>query len=499
MDLSKAYRDLRLDVTISRFPPNDVGELRNLMQAVIRALLSMETETALFNDDSADENIAIIIDEPAQPSTSSENSFPGTNETISVHEEQDVSQIVVKQLATPTKEVLLCIEEGLRRCQASLMNLSGCRQHLGPAPQVSSDVAPIQIRIRAATAAFDSVESTLLASGSLPPSCMEDSEVVRLFVFARHVREAATTTENLMAKVYEMRYSSVWPRFYLPSYPIKRTVYRSNAQVRHDRGGATAGSYYVTFVEIAHLLNKITARDHKPFSKEDEDTDVDTGTENSPPVASNTNPKSTTASKNRRLGYRVWRILYHLQGFDSRYAFKTFLMTSLLSIPSYLDKHKHWWDRYEAWWAVAMSWVMIHPRVGGNLQDLVTRAFVAILGAVWSGAAFAAGNGNSYVMAVFAAIFMLPMLYRFTQSSHPVLISYPLFSLDNERSLTRAIEIRSYWVYLLHRHLIKAPCRRRRRYTCVDRSTQRNRLLSGYCCPCDCQLGSVAVCCQTRA
>lgn len=86
MDLSKAYRDLRLDVTISRFPPNDVGELRNLMQAVIRALLSMETETALFNDDSADENIAIIIDEPAQPSTSSENSFPGTNETISVHE-----------------------------------------------------------------------------------------------------------------------------------------------------------------------------------------------------------------------------------------------------------------------------------------------------------------------------------------------------------------------------------------------------------------------------
>ncbi|PHH85797.1 hypothetical protein CDD83_11157 [Cordyceps sp. RAO-2017] len=61
----------------------------------------------------------------------------------------------------------------------------------------------------------------------------------------------------------------------------------------------------------------------------------------------------------------------------------------------------------------------MHPRVGGNLQDLVIRGFMAILGATWSGAAHAAGGGSPYVMAVFAAVFMLPMLYRFTQSSHP--------------------------------------------------------------------------------
>ena len=59
-------------------------------------------------------------------------------------------------------------------------------------------------------------------------------------------------------------------------------------------------------------------------------------------------------------------------------------------------------------------------RVGGNLQDLVTRAFMVVLGAVWSGAAYAAGQGNPYVMGVFAAIYFLPMLYRYTQSSHPV-------------------------------------------------------------------------------
>jgi uncharacterized membrane protein YgaE (UPF0421/DUF939 family) len=61
---------------------------------------------------------------------------------------------------------------------------------------------------------------------------------------------------------------------------------------------------------------------------------------------------------------------------------------------------------------------LVH-RVGGNFQDLVTRALCCALGAVWGGLAYGADNGNPYVMAVFAAIYMLPMIYRFTQSNHP--------------------------------------------------------------------------------
>jgi hypothetical protein len=61
----------------------------------------------------------------------------------------------------------------------------------------------------------------------------------------------------------------------------------------------------------------------------------------------------------------------------------------------------------------------MHPRVGGNFQDLVTRALMGVIGAVWGGLAYGADNGNPYVMAAFAAVYMLPMIYRFTQSSHP--------------------------------------------------------------------------------
>jgi hypothetical protein len=58
-------------------------------------------------------------------------------------------------------------------------------------------------------------------------------------------------------------------------------------------------------------------------------------------------------------------------------------------------------------------------RVGGNFQDLVTRSLCGVMGAIWGGLSYAAGNGNPYVMAVFAVIYMVPFLYRFTRSSHP--------------------------------------------------------------------------------
>lgn len=57
--------------------------------------------------------------------------------------------------------------------------------------------------------------------------------------------------------------------------------------------------------------------------------------------------------------------------------------------------------------------------MGGNFQDLITRVSCGILGAVWGGLAYYARDGDPYVMAVFALIYMLPMLHRFTQSSHP--------------------------------------------------------------------------------
>ncbi|KAF4984902.1 hypothetical protein FDECE_16993 [Fusarium decemcellulare] len=395
MDMSLAYRDMRIDITITRFRPTDVRELRNLVQGVVRALLSMETDTDLFEN--WDNPVEITV---GGPDSDSESSF------------EDTGRRVAQTLSGPTKEVLACMTEGMRRCHAALMDLSGWRKHFGPPSDVSSDLLPIQMRLKNALAAFDAAESSLLTSSDTPESYADHNQTVELFVFARHVREAAATIVNLMIKVHGIYLNSNRKRFNFPTYPPWKAIYRTNAQVRHDRGGVTAGMYQATFAEIAQLLESAKAGEHGPRQSYEAVTRPDDATAE-PSI------RGQPASRRDKLGYRIWTVLHRLQGFESRYALKVAILTSALALPAWLSNDPVWWNRYEAWWAVCMGWIMIHPRVGGNVQDFFTRAFATILGAAWSGAAHAAGNGNPYVLAAFAAIYMLPMMYRFTQSSHP--------------------------------------------------------------------------------
>ncbi|KAM3520153.1 hypothetical protein NHJ13051_007027 [Beauveria bassiana] len=401
VDLSEAYRDMAIDSTISRFRPEDVLELRNLMQAVLRALLSMDTETTLLGR--KDDGEANNGEEKQQGGDNGQNGHV-----------KDVAEA----LAAPTRDLLLSMCEGIRTCDIALMGISGYRKSIGPSTDFSSDTAVSKTRLGQTISDFDSVESLLLQSGRLPDSAIHDFEIVQLFVSARHVRETAATVQHLLHHVSEMQTVPKRPRLWLPSYPFSKSVYRTNAQIRHDRGGVVAGSYQITFGDIARILDKITSRVHEPTGRTQTDAAGDTNLkpETSAPRTGSDDirPKSSTATR-----YKIWRGLYRLQGYESKYALKACLVTCLLAVPSYLEQSKWWWDQYQAWWAVAMSWVVMHPRVGGNLQDLLNRSCLAVLGAVWAGAGYAAGDGNPYVMVVFAGVYMLPMLYRYALSTHP--------------------------------------------------------------------------------
>lgn len=425
VNLSEAYRDMRINITVSRFRPDDVEQLRNKMQAVIRALLSLQTEPELLHESRPEQGCVVIVDRPDSGNVD-EQSSPSSSNIHSVVRtaSDDMIRNVVEPLRAPTKNLLDSLKEGLRGCDAVLMDLSGYRKYLGPSEVVSSDLAPVQIRTKIVIAAFDTVESTILHSNDTPVSSIHDANVVQLLVFARRARETIATVEALMDQVASMQRVPDWPRAYLPSYPIWKAIHRTNAQVRHDRGGVTAGYYQKTFVEIARLLDNIKSLDYKAISQ------IQHGQAQEEPQAefnrSMTNPDASIApvSKKRILRYKIWTVLYRLQGFESRYAFKVCLVTSLLSVPSYLPQSNEWWDYYQVWWVVVVSWAVMHPQIGGNIQDLVTRSGVAILGATWSGIGYAAGGGSPYVMGVFSALYMAPMLYRYTISSHPVSVFF---------------------------------------------------------------------------
>ncbi|RFU35333.1 hypothetical protein B7463_g964, partial [Scytalidium lignicola] len=443
VDLSQAYRDLVLDISVTRFRPKDVLALRNLMQGVVRSLLSLKMETELFDFETSrsPHESSSESSSPAVSGVTLDSSQAGNKAVIDVDTpnleppifrtdtEERAVKLVSNKLAKPTLDLLSDIRSSLSRCDTVLMDMSGYRKYLGPPLEVSDDILGALVKLRRAMVHYDKQEAGLLDDPALPSSYSDHAEVVELFLFVRPVRQAATTVEALIMKVMEMQQRRSGWRLYLPSYSIQKALSRTNAQVRHDRGGLTAGFYFKSQQRLAEVMKGMT-NVYRPLRpkpnadhKDSESDSAATGLETVETLGAYEEEKNTSihpnASSTTKLRYKIWLVLHRLQGFETRFALKVAFATTLLSIPAWLEQSRGWWNQNESWWAVVFVWLMMHPRVGGNIQDLVTRALCGILGALWGGLAYRAGNGNPYVMAVFAAIYMIPMMYRYTQSTHP--------------------------------------------------------------------------------
>ncbi|KAI1341158.1 hypothetical protein F5Y15DRAFT_377088 [Xylariaceae sp. FL0016] len=415
VSMSQAYRDLVIDFSITLFDPKDVLTLRNLIQGVIRALLSMKTETRLFDTLESSQELT------DRAKTSSGDFVVQLDEKRPINEtreEKEILEFVTSNLSEPTENLLKSMKDSLKSCDAILMEMCGYRKYLGPPDDVSNDVPGSLVELRKHIMTFTNSQDSVLASDRLPPTYAEFPEVVKIFAYCRPVHQAAVSVEALLVKVNNMQQRRpTFPKFHMPSYPFWKALYRSNAQVRHDRGGVTAGSYFRSFSDIAVLIRKITSREFKPLPQK-EGINLEK-VESSPATMTASELSDNAGTKTSRLGHQIWKILHRMQGFETRFGLKTAMITSLLAIPAWLNETDWWWNEYEAWWAVVMAWLIMGPRTGGNIQDLFTRALCGVLGALWAGLAYSAGNGNPYVVAVFAVIFMLPMLYRYTQSTHP--------------------------------------------------------------------------------
>lgn len=234
VNLSQAYRDLVIDLSISKFLPSDVEVLRNLMQGVIRSLLSLKTETTLFNN--PEEGSNGFLREHTVINIASPYSHTQT--------EREAAKLVSRYLADPTKELLELTQDALARSDAVLMDMSGYRRFLGPPLEESSDVIGALTKLRKSMIKFDEADRLLMANPQLPPTYSDHPKVVELFLFVNPVRQAANSAEALAVKVNQMQQRHRGWRVYLPSYPLIKSFGRSNPQVRHDRGGVTAGHFF---------------------------------------------------------------------------------------------------------------------------------------------------------------------------------------------------------------------------------------------------------------
>lgn len=406
VNVSQAVRDFTLEFTFSRFLPDDVVSTRNLIQGVIRSIMVISPDPTLFADFDP-------ITEPAsEQNTESEQQGP------ILHHER-AKRTICQTLKVPTKMLIDAMVASIMRADETILSIGGQRaakDELSLLPQALDN-------LRNAKETFDSADALLVAHPHLSSEYAKSPDVIQLFLFVHPVRQTADKVEALVAKVLEMQQAQRKWRIRPPSYPFSKAIMRTNAQVRHDRGGLTAGFYFRSKNQLDRAMAELESSAYIPAARHAAGGQALKDAPEQPPVIGEYQKEQEfdhgKSSGKAPFRYRAWEVLHRLQGFESRFAFKVTLVTTLLSVPAWLPQSRGWWNDNESWWTVVTVWAMMHPRVGGTFQDLAVRTFCAAIGAIWGGLAYAADHGNPYVMAVFAAVYMIPMLYRFTQSSHP--------------------------------------------------------------------------------
>ena len=406
VNVSQAVRDFTLEFTVSRFLPDDVVSVRNLIQGVIRSTLAITPDPTLFEE----------FDPLPEPGLEDET---GSAQLGFIHHLERSKQTICQILKEPTKKLMDAMHMSIIRADEMILTIGGQRA----AKNESHLLSQALNKLRNAKESFDSADTILLAHPHLSSEYAKSPDVIQLFLFVHPVRQAADKVEALVAKVFEMQQAKTKWRVRAPSYPFHKAIMRTNAQVRHDRGGLTAGYYFRTKKQLDRTMAELQSSAYIPAARHAAGgPSSEDAPEQLPVLGEYQKEQEYNHGKNSGKApfrYRAWEVLHRLQGFESRFALKVTLVTTLLSIPAWLPQSRGWWNDNEIWWTVVTVWMMMHPRVGGTFQDLAVRAFCAAIGAIWGGLAYAADNGDPYVMAVFAAIYMIPMLYRFTQSSHP--------------------------------------------------------------------------------
>lgn len=400
VNVSQAVRDFTLEFTFSRFLPNDVVSTRNLIQGVIRSILAITPDSTFLTELASEQNTESVQQGPI------------------LHHER-AKRTICETLKQPTRILIDAMVASITYADQTILSIGGQRA----AKNEQNLLSQALDNLRTAKEAFDSADAVLVAHPHLSSEYAKSPDVIQLFLFVHPVRQTADKVDALVAKVLEMEQAKRKWRIRTPSYPFSKAIMRTNAQVRHDRGGLTAGFYFRSKKQLDRTMAELQSSAYIPAARHAAGGQALKDAPEQPPVIGEYQKEQEfdhgKSSGKAPFRYRAWEVLHRLQGFESRFAFKVTLVTTLLSVPAWLPQSRGWWNDNESWWTVVTVWAMMHPRVGGTFQDLAVRTFCAAIGAIWAGLAYAADDGNPYVMALFAAVYMIPMLYRFTQSSHP--------------------------------------------------------------------------------
>lgn len=354
---------MRLEVTVFSLKSTEVEEIRNLLQALIRDLMGLDPKlsAALSDTDSGSE---------ADESSAHESDNESDDDYVSTT--KIAIGLVKKHMSRPAQDLKDRMGDLLCTCDVELMKLANHPEFVEDRLSITASIEACTANLQMAMEAFDSAEQALFAEpqfpSPLPPEHeleVRHSEIVELFLYLHPLRRSSEACMRLSTKVSEFkdRPNAGKRRIQLPNYKDKRALLRANRQVRHDRGGISAGRYFHMKRELKERVEGNAARRYVPTTVQmPVTTDKKTDEQKTEEIV-----LRTTADPGS-VRFKLWSITHRLQQFESRFAIKVMVTICLLGIPAWLDDSNGWWNENEIWWVAIVAWLMLHPRVGYALN-----------------------------------------------------------------------------------------------------------------------------------
>lgn len=231
--------------------------------------------------------------------------------------------------------------------------------------------------------------------------------LVNLAEVARQTQEMVSIAQDLLSKRHARR--SLW----LPRIKWKK-FFASGA----ESGGSSA------FVQ-----------QRGPRVADDEATPVQT--------VDSKLPKPTTAVKEKPKSDTQWWSCLSRSSLSARmtsiqrshhiqYGLKVAFAMSFLIFPVFIRDWRVWFSGIRGQWTLINALVVLETSLGLSIQTGILRVAGTVAGSVWGYLAYQPGGslGNAYVIAVFGAIFALPMFYVILNSAYPKAGTVALISFN---------------------------------------------------------------------
>lgn len=427
--LSVVIREMLNEITISTFSNKQAISLRNAVQIFVGRIRVVPCPTYLYGPLLSNYEYATL--------TGSENI---EYHRVITGESIRHSHVFIRdRFQEPTISII-------RAMITALTYLHDFTEYIkSPVPDISStgsgetskhaDALHETIKsIRVCQSVLENLSEHLLSSAEMRGIQVEwrATPVVNVLVFVHYLYDMSRSLTHVLDAFLELAIKNRKWVVSFPSYPFARALKTNTRQITHDRGGQSAFYFFHTKTSVERVLKKIrelnTARMTKKheeeahyyhnsrFDNKSANTNTSNITSENPIHAQSLLYKSNEQHKFR---YKVWKVVHRLQEYESRFAIRTALTVTLLSVPGWVSSSTHWYNYYDLWIAPIVALLVLHPRVGGNIHDLFVRTALALLGTVWGGVTYRARYGNPYVMAVMCAVFMVPAFFRFVISPHP--------------------------------------------------------------------------------